>query len=107
MAEPSDGTFSAFQDKHPPVPSDFLHLLHLLRHLSPYVSEVEVARAIRSFPLGSLVGPNGLRPQHLKDMLLQSLLPSFLRDRPLLPCTISFSVLASLLWIRVEEESVQ
>ena len=73
VAEPSDGTFSAFQDKHPPVPSDFLHLLHLLRHLSPYVSEVEVARAIRSFPLGSLAGPNGLHPQHLKDMLLQSL----------------------------------
>lgn len=24
VVEPSDGTFSAFQDKHPPVPYDFL-----------------------------------------------------------------------------------
>ena len=28
----------------------------------------EVAKAIRSFPNGSAGGPDGLRPQHLKDL---------------------------------------
>lgn len=32
------------------------------------VSVEEVYRAIRSFPCGSAGGPDGLRPQHLKDM---------------------------------------
>ena len=32
------------------------------------VSEEEVVRAIRSFPNDSAGGPDGLRPQHLKDM---------------------------------------
>ena len=33
------------------------------------MSPKEVARAIRSFPCGSAGGPDGLRPQHLKDMI--------------------------------------
>ena len=33
------------------------------------MSPEEVARAIRSFPCGSAGGPDGLRPQHLKDMI--------------------------------------
>ena len=32
------------------------------------ISEEEVARPIKSFPNGSSGGPDGLRPQHLKDM---------------------------------------
>ena len=32
------------------------------------VSMENVANAIRSFPNGSAGGPDGLRPQHLKDM---------------------------------------
>ena len=31
-----------------------------------------MARAIRSFPNGSAGGPDGLRPQHLKDMTISS-----------------------------------
>ena len=33
------------------------------------VSEDQVAKAILSFPCGSAGGPDGLRPQHLKDMI--------------------------------------
>ena len=33
------------------------------------MSPEEVARAIRSFPCGSAGGPDGLHPQHLKDMI--------------------------------------
>ena len=32
------------------------------------VSEEEIVRAIRSFPNDTARGPDGLRPQHLKDM---------------------------------------
>src|SRR6218665_2457410 len=32
-------------------------------------SEKEVADAVRSFPAGSASGPDGLRPQHLLDLL--------------------------------------
>ena len=43
----------------PPPPSDVPAIT---------VSEEEIVRAIRSFPNGSAGGPDGLRPQHLKDM---------------------------------------
>ena len=35
---------------------------------SAIVSELEICHAIRSFPNGSSGGPDGLRPQHLKDL---------------------------------------
>ena len=34
------------------------------------VTEIEVRQAVLSFPAGSSGGPDGMRPQHLKDMLL-------------------------------------
>ena len=34
------------------------------------VSEVEVRHAVLSFPAGSSGGPDGMRPQHLKDLVL-------------------------------------
>ena len=33
------------------------------------MSEEEIINVIRSFPNGSAGGPDGLRPQHLKDMI--------------------------------------
>ena len=40
---------------------------------SPLVmAEQEVAQAIRSFPSGSVGGPDGLLPQHLKDLTSNS-----------------------------------
>ena len=58
------------QEKHPqaqpiggpsPDPAQFTPLS---------VEEAEVRRAILSFPAGSSGGPDGMRPQHLKDLLL-------------------------------------
>jgi hypothetical protein len=46
------------------------------------VSPVAVRAAIQSFPNGSAAGPDGLRPQHLKDLLLGST-----DDNPLLLAT--------------------
>ena len=33
------------------------------------IAEEEVARAVHSFPNGSAGGPDGLRPQHLNDLI--------------------------------------
>src|SRR6218665_1913872 len=44
--------------------------LPCVAHTVPYqASEKEVADAVRSFPAGSAAGPDGLRPQHLLDLL--------------------------------------
>ena len=69
IADMSDTTLAALKQKHPaPHPdSDIPSLLEAHSHLT--VSEEEVALAIRSFPNGSAGGPDGLRPQHLKDMI--------------------------------------
>jgi hypothetical protein len=36
-------------------------------------SETDVATAISSFPAGSSGGPDGIRPQHLRDLILDKL----------------------------------
>ena len=71
IADMSIATLSALQQKHPyphpdscipPLPQD--SVAHTVS-----VSVEEVAKAIRLFPNGSAGGPDGLRPQHLKDMV--------------------------------------
>ena len=56
---------------HPPIPKD--------RRPAPQVSAMpfsidatQMLAALRSFPPGSAAGPDGLRPQHILDMLLVS-----------------------------------
>ena len=75
IADMSNATLSALQQKQPsphpdscipPLPQD--SVAHTVS-----VSVEEVAKAIRSFPNGSAGGPDGLRPQHLKDMVGPSL----------------------------------
>ena len=66
LAEWNDSMFSGLCKIHPdtvipPLPDDFQH--------TTFVSVKEVAQAIRSFPNGSAGGVDGLRPQHLKDMI--------------------------------------
>ncbi|HSN24205.1 MAG TPA: hypothetical protein VLS45_08585, partial [Methylomicrobium sp.] len=68
LAVPDDVTFQKLADLHPPTPAD--------RRPAPttdtaplQVSTSAVRAAIQSFPNGSAAGPDGLRPQHLKDML--------------------------------------
>ena len=65
-------TLASLQALHPNAPPD--------RHTAPSTEAVsplqatpkEVRAAIMSFPNGSAGGPDGLRPQHLKDLLVQS-----------------------------------
>lgn len=90
LAERSEATYSALKEKHPaahpvstiPPPPD-------CPSLSFVVSEGDVANAVRSFPNGSAGGPDGLRPQHLKDMVSSA----NGEDSPLLTALAAFSTL--------------
>src|SRR6218665_1262542 len=64
-------TFAAMQEKHPSGKwASKLIDLPCVAHTAPYqASEKEVADSVRSFPAGSAAGPDGLRPQHLPDLL--------------------------------------
>ena len=68
LSEINDETFEKLQERHPmaptnrrPTPSPPDHCLQ--------VTESEVMAAIRSFPAGSAGGPDGLRPQHIADLV--------------------------------------
>ena len=70
LTDKSDSTYTALQQKHPPPHPDTSIPPcpdNLPNPIS--VSEDDIAQAIRSFPSGSAGGPDGLRPQHLKDMI--------------------------------------
>ena len=69
LAIPDDSTFDDLRRLHPAAPVN--------RRLVPttdtpplQVSPSAVRAAIQSFPNGSAAGPDGLRPQHLKDLLV-------------------------------------
>ena len=91
IAKPTIATFHALQDKHPPSPPDFSPPTPPLSSDYPSVSESEVYEAIMSFPPASSGGPDGLRPQHLKDMLFMCTTNH--RDSPLLSALASFTSL--------------
>ena len=65
--------FESLRLKHPCAPDD-RHISIDLSNLDGFqplvVSESEVRIAIQSFPAGSAGGPDGLRPQHLKDLII-------------------------------------
>lgn len=70
LADNSPSTIQALKDKHPPAASGhFAVPPPLLRSL--LVATTDVAAAIRSFPKGSAGGLDGLKPQHLKDLLCE------------------------------------
>ena len=71
LAPMNDATFQALQEKHsPPHPDTSIPSITELQPQHTIIVAVEkVARAIQSFPTSSAGGPDGLRPQHLKDML--------------------------------------
>ena len=69
LAAQDEKTFNELERLHPPAPVD--------RRSAPsvdtpplQVSSSAVLAAIKSFPNGSAAGPDGLRPQHLKDLLI-------------------------------------
>lgn len=69
LAFPDESTFDDLRRLHPTAPPD--------RRPAPttntpplQVSPSAVRAAIQSFPNGSSAGPDGLRPQHLKDLFV-------------------------------------
>ena len=70
IADYSEDTFKILQQKHPkPHPdSDIPGLFGEVEHIGE-IPEPVVRYAIRSFPCWSAGGPDGLRPQHIKDMI--------------------------------------
>ena len=69
VADKSDSTFAALKLMHlSPHPDTVIPSLLVHQSQSISVSVDEIVCAIQSFPSGSAGGPDGLRPQHLKDM---------------------------------------
>jgi len=66
---PSAESLAKLKEKHPPGTLDSTSLPAPLLDSSLTVSEIEVQKAIASFPAGSSAGPDGFRPQHLKDLV--------------------------------------
>ena len=69
---PSEQTWSKLKEKHPAASKPLDGLPCTTQFASISVSELDVCRAALSFPAGSAGGPDGLRPQHLRDLLLSS-----------------------------------
>ena len=75
VAEHNDATIAALRAKHPaPHPDTNFPLPPKENEPQPpiAVTEQDVARAVLSFPRGSAGGPDGLLPQHLKDLISNS-----------------------------------
>ena len=66
---PSLEGLHALQEKHPPASGKIDDLPSPPRSGFLEVSEDDVRKAISSFPAGSSGGPDGIRPQHIKDLI--------------------------------------
>ena len=74
-AAANEETLKALRTKHPDPPADRRTACDPqgnVRFDPLQVSKEDVRRALRSFPLGSSGGPDGLTPQHLTDLLAGS-----------------------------------
>ena len=70
IAKPSNDTYVALRQKHPsPRAESAIPAPPIVHPNSMTVTEAEVLQAVKSFLCGSAGGRDGLRPQHLKDML--------------------------------------
>jgi hypothetical protein len=68
IATPDETTIQRLKHLHPIMPADRRHVTWT--QCNPLQATCKnVTDAIRSFPSGSAGGPDGLRPQHLKDLL--------------------------------------
>jgi hypothetical protein len=68
-AEATQETLTKLEAKHPPAPSDRQPAADPSQFTALQVTSEQVMKAVRSFPAGSSGGPDGLRPQHLVDLL--------------------------------------
>jgi len=69
-AVPSLESLKALGEKHPPASSDLTDLFTPQPDRCLSVDVSEVRKAILSFPSGSAGGPDSVRPQHIRDMML-------------------------------------
>ena len=69
-AAPSEESFSRLREKHPPASGKAAQLPAPQRDNCLMVEESEVRRAVLSFPAGSAGGPDYLRPQHIRDLVM-------------------------------------
>jgi len=72
-AKENEATFVALKMKHPAAPSDRRPQCHpssSSRFDPLQITVADVKTAVRTFPPGSTGGPDGISPQHLKDMLI-------------------------------------
>jgi len=67
---PSANSFSSLKSKQPTASKPCDGLPNPSQFSSLSVTESDVRRAVLSFPSGSAGGPDGLRPQHLRDLML-------------------------------------
>lgn len=67
LAPQTDETLRSLKAKHPP-PTPLPPDLENTSLNSLVVDKKDILKAISSFPPGSAAGPDGLRPQHLKDL---------------------------------------
>jgi hypothetical protein len=64
-----DATYAKLIERHPVPPNNRIPALDQDDITAIQVSEVDVMHAIRTFPAGSSGGPDGLRPQHVLDLV--------------------------------------
>ena len=69
-AVPSERAAAQLREKHPPASRSTAGLPPPSQFSSVSVTETDVRRAVMTFPAGSAGGPDGLRPQHLRDLIL-------------------------------------
>jgi len=70
-AVPSLESLKALGERHPPACSDLTDMFTPQPDRCLSVDVSEVRKAILSFSSGSAGGPDGLRPQHIRDMMLR------------------------------------
>ena len=61
---------NALREKYPPSSSVLTDLPAPQPQQCVSVDEYEVRKAVLSFPAGSAGGPDDLRPQHIRDLLM-------------------------------------
>jgi len=67
--KPSAESLQKLQEKHPVGSGGLTDLPGINPAQVLSVSDDDVRRAVQSFPAGSSAGPDGMRPQHLKDLV--------------------------------------
>jgi hypothetical protein len=60
--------FQSLCDRHPQAPADRISSPDPSKFPAAQFCEKDIIAAIRSFPAGSAGGPDGVRPQHLRDL---------------------------------------